>query len=182
MGRKSFQAYLAEDAFFLRVFSLGYATAIERCLPGKGLPSMFSDDAVASIRHRLRQLYEGVQEELRLHNSYAATWGIDMSQHSSPAPATCCYCDFLKDILSQRSPEQTVASILSAMIPCLRLYAYIGRYLLHILYNYSTESNPYAEWIDTYACADYQRLPFLAEQMLDELSLDEPFGKFFICT
>ena len=177
--RESFRAYIAEDAFFLQTFSMGYAAAIERCVPGQTAPSSLSDEVISSVSHNLQDLHSGVMEELTMHETYAASWGIDISHHKSPAPATSRYCDFLKQIIS--SPQETVASILAAMIPCLRLYAYIGQSLFHAFYQDRKRQNPYSEWIRTYACPEYQRLPFLAEGMLDLLCGEESLGKLYFC-
>lgn len=63
---------------------------------------------------------------------------------------------------------------MSAMVPCLRLYAYLGcsiaRALPYLDHNY-------LEWIHNYASPPYLQLPATAESILDELAETEPPGE-----
>jgi len=61
-----YRDYLAQDAFFLRAFSAAYALAAARC----------GDNEGRALYERLRR---GVEDELQLHRSVAATMGIDLS-------------------------------------------------------------------------------------------------------
>jgi thiaminase/transcriptional activator TenA len=65
LPRERFAAYLAQDAFFLESFARAYALALARS----------PDTATVLV---LADLIAGVREELGLHASYAASWGIDM--------------------------------------------------------------------------------------------------------
>jgi len=68
------------------------------------------------------------------------------------------------------------------MIPCLRLYAYLGCTLARAFNDFSYHSqvewpNPYMEWIHTYSQASYVRLPAVAETILDELASTDSLGE-----
>ena len=66
LPKKNFQAYLAQDYFFLESFAKAYGLAISKS----------EDKHTIKI---LSQLLMGVSEELVLHESYSKQWGIDLS-------------------------------------------------------------------------------------------------------
>lgn len=59
---------------------------------------------------------------MRLHQGYAAKWGADLPE-AKPGIATRHSRDFLLATAWGNAVGLTVA----AMIPCLRLYAFLGR-------------------------------------------------------
>ncbi|KAI7844451.1 hypothetical protein COHA_001955 [Chlorella ohadii] len=93
LPREAFQSYIAEDAFFLKSFAEGYSAAVARCGPGQ-----------EHVARGLGELLQGVQEELKLHDGYAAEWGVDLSQHQQPNPATRAYVDWVHAIA--QDPKQ----------------------------------------------------------------------------
>jgi thiaminase/transcriptional activator TenA len=46
----------------------------------------------------LQQLLDGVDQELQLHDGYAASWGVDSKQLAAPSAATKAYTDFLMQV------------------------------------------------------------------------------------
>src|ERR671928_318495 len=74
LPRDRFAGYVAQDAFFLESFARAYALGVAHSRDRATL-SAFAD------------LLAGVREELRLHDGYAARWGVDLAA-VSPAPAT----------------------------------------------------------------------------------------------
>jgi hypothetical protein len=66
LAREIFAGYLAQDAFFLESFARAYALALAH---SPDTPTLLA----------LADLLAGVREELGLHASYAARWGIDMA-------------------------------------------------------------------------------------------------------
>jgi len=77
LAREIFAGYLAQDAFFLESFARAYALALAH---SPDTPTLLA----------LADLLAGVREELGLHASYAARWGIDMAG-VEPASATLAY-------------------------------------------------------------------------------------------
>lgn len=145
-----FAGYVAQDAFFLQAFARGYATAVVRSPDRAGLEA-FAD------------LLAGVRDELRLHDAYAARWGIDLAQ-VEPAPATSAYTDFLLATASTGGLGETCA----AMTPCMRLYAHLGQSLA------GRGAETYAEWVATYADPGFEALAATLEELLDRYAADSP--------
>lgn len=101
-------------------------------------------------------------EELRLHQGYAARWGVNPDP--SPSAATRAYTDFLLAVAGL----EPIGHIPAAMAPCMRLYAYLGQSLKPIL----KPTTPYAEWVRTYSGPEFERLAQMLEQMLDRYGGD----------
>src|SRR5689334_24417921 len=108
LNREIFAGYVAQDAFFLESFARAYALALAR---STDTPTLLA----------LADLLGGVREELGLHSSYAARWGIDMAG-VVPSRATLAYTEFL---LATAATSE-LAVIFAAMTPCMRLYAFLG--------------------------------------------------------
>ncbi|WP_222195629.1 TenA family protein [Modestobacter italicus] len=143
-----FAGYVAQDAFFLESFARGYALGVAHS-PDRAALDTFAD------------LLAGVREELRLHSSYAARWGIDLTA-VRPLPATSAYTDFLLATASLGGVGLTCA----AMTPCMRLYAHLGQSLA------GTAATPYTEWITTYADPGFEDLAVTLERLLDATAPD----------
>lgn len=170
LPKPAFQKYIAEDAYFLRSFVRGYEAAAAKVDKAGVAPSK-----AAAATSQLEQLREGVLEELEMHDSYAAKWGVGLSSQTnqSPHPATSKYINFLFSICDDQ--HSTVAEVLAALVPCLRLYAYLGCILARSIPE--SEEYAYAEWIQTYKCQAYIRLPAIAELLLNELALHDSAEK-----
>lgn len=137
LPRRAFQAYVAQDAYFLTYFARAYATALAK-LRGHDEETFIG----------LTRLLYGVQSELELHTGYAERWGVSL-EDCTPSAATLAYTDFLMDV-AERSSH--VAEILAAMLPCARLYGFIGCTLARA---YPGVKHEYAEWIATYSSTEY---------------------------
>ncbi len=124
-----YRDYVAQDAFFLRAFAAAYALAGARC-----------QDAAGKALYQ--QLAQGVDDELRLHRQQAERLGIDLSR-VVPGDATLAYTEFLTATAATR-PEPCAAA---ALLPCLRLYAWLGERLLPQL----VPTSPFGDWVRTYA-------------------------------
>lgn len=143
LDRDLFAGYVAQDAYFLESFARAYALALAR-----------SPDTTSLLT--FADLLAGVREELRLHESYAASWGIDMA-NVQPAPATLAYTEFLLATAATGG----VGVVCAAMTPCMRLYAHIGTTLD------ADTAGPYRQWVETYADPDFEEVAALLEKLLD---------------
>lgn len=150
LPRERFAFYVGQDAFFLDAFARAYALAFAKA-PDR--------EAMAD----LRALLEGTFEELRLHQGYAARWGISLAPE--PAPATRAYTDFLLRVAAL----EPAGHIVAAMTPCMRLYAYLGR----TLRPFTDPASPYREWVETYASDAFEALARRLEGLLDRLPGEE---------
>lgn len=144
----AFQVYVAQDAVFLEHFARAYALALARSADRATLAA-FAD------------LIAGVVDELRLHASYAARWGV--ADTAAPAlPATAAYTDFLLATAAVGDVGRTCA----AMAPCMRLYAHLGSSLD------PQTAGPYGEWVRTYADPEFDALARRLEELLDRHAED----------
>ncbi|MGZ6777908.1 MAG: TenA family protein [Mycobacterium sp.] len=143
LPRELFAGYIAQDAFFLESFARAYALALAR-----------SRDTATLLT--LADLLAGVRQELGLHASYAASWGIDMAG-VEPLPATLAYTEFL---LATACTED-LGVIFAAMTPCMRLYAWLGASLD------AGRAGAYAEWVQTYADSAFDDTARSLERLLD---------------
>jgi thiaminase/transcriptional activator TenA len=139
-----FAEYVAQDGFFLESFARAYALALAR-----------SSDTATLLA--LADLIAGVRDELGLHASYAASWGIDMAG-VEPAPATLAYTEFLL----ATSATGGLDMVFAAMTPCMRLYAFLGTALE------ASAAGPYAQWVATYADPAFEALASRLERLLDD--------------
>ena len=124
-----YRDYVAQDAFFLRAFAGAYQLAGARCADAEG-------------RALYARLAQGVEDELQLHRRQAERLGIDLRRVQA-TDATLAYTEFLTATAATR-PEPCAAA---AMLPCLRLYAWLGERLLPML----APSSPYGDWVRAYA-------------------------------
>jgi thiaminase/transcriptional activator TenA len=148
LPRERFATYIAQDAFFLESFARAYALALAR-----------SRDTSTLLA--LADLITGVREELGLHASYAASWGIDMAG-VQPLAATSAYTEFLL----ATAATQDVGVIYAAMTPCMRLYAWLGQSLD------ANRAGPYAPWVQTYADPEFEGIARVLEGLLDDQADD----------
>ncbi|QDU52335.1 TenA family protein [Gimesia panareensis] len=152
LDRDAFRRYVAQDAFFLRAFLKAYALAAAKC----------DDFNRARVFH---DLMTGVLDELELHGSYSATLGIDL-EDVEPYAATRAYTDFLLRVAWHGS----LAEIIAAMVPCMRVYQHLGYELASSL----RPDHPYEQWIKTYAGDEFGQLCARLESLLDEIALNSP--------
>ena len=159
LPKANFAGYVAQDKFFLSAFSQAYTLALAK------LP-----DGDTQGARDFASLVKGVVEELKMHASYAKRWGVDMSK-VSPAPACKAYVDFLADVASD--PGRDVAACAAAMVPCMRLYAYLGQQLKAA----HAPAGPYQEWVDEYASPGFEELAATLEALLDRYAVNAPPDK-----
>jgi thiaminase (transcriptional activator TenA) len=97
LPRQHFQSSIAQDAYFLDAFARAYALALAHSPDQQGVRDCFD-------------LLLGVLEELRLHESYAARWGVDLS-NVTPTSATLAYTDFLLATAALQGVGETCAAM-----------------------------------------------------------------------
>lgn len=148
LPRERFAGYVAQDAVFLEAFARGYALAVAHS-PDRVALAAFAD------------LLAGVRDELRLHEAYAARWGVDLAV-VEPLPTTLGYTEFLLATASRGD----VGEICAAMTPCMRLYAHLGQALS------GRTAQIYAEWVTTYADPAFEGLAATLERLLDAHAAD----------
>jgi len=145
LPKTKFKEYLAQDYFFLESFARAYGLAVSKSRNKQTIKT-------------LSLLLSGVSEELILHESYAKEWNIDLTTNLIE-PATKKYTDFLEEV----SINLSSIEIMSAMTPCMRLYSWLGKNLLNMIFD-----NPYKEWILTYSDDSFDNLAKSLEFLIDE--------------
>ena len=140
LPKSKFAYYVGQDAFFLEAFARAYSIAAAKV----------ADWQDFSIFHGLAS---GVLQELNLHQAYAKEWGIDLRQ-IEPAIATRRYIDFL--VSTAWSQEIGVTAI--AMLPCMKLYAFLGQKLAGVCVSDHLPDHAYSGWIHTYSSAEFTPL------------------------
>jgi thiaminase/transcriptional activator TenA len=153
LEQQKFAYYVGQDAFFLEAFARAYSIAAAKT-------SEFSE--FTTFHH----LAGGVLEELKLHEGYAAKWGVYL--HSTkPGVATRRYTDFLL----ATAWGGDIGLIATAMSPCMRLYAFLGEELA----SNGIPTHQYTDWIRTYSSADFlplaQQLENLVEFYVKDIDL-----------
>ncbi|MDP8242928.1 MAG: TenA family protein [Candidatus Hinthialibacter antarcticus] len=148
----AFKRYVAQDAFFLQAFLQAYAVCAAKC---------------ESLEHikAFHGYMGGALDELNLHAQYAETLGLDLS-NVVPYRATSAYTEFLL----RTAWHEPISVTIAAMVPCMRLYAYLGAELLH----QSHPNHPYHQWIETYSSDEFQALANDIETLLDVIGQDTP--------
>lgn len=147
LSHDAFKVYVGQDAFFLRSFFKAYALGASRC-----------DDE--QVSRAFYGLMGGVLEEIELHKKYAEKFAIDLSR-IRPIRSCQAYTDFLLRV----AHTGYVDEILAAMVPCMRLYAFLGSELSK---DYD-DTSMYKEWITTYSARDFQLLVEKIEHLLDSV-------------
>ena len=152
LPQEKFAYYVGQDAFFLESFARAYSIAAAKSPDWQGF----------AVFH---ELANGVLEELKLHQTYAKTWGVSL-RDVQPGSTTRRYTDFLLAI----AWGQEIGVTAAAMSPCMRLYAYIGQALA----SRGILENAYSGWVHTYSGDDFTPLVTQLETLVDRHSADSP--------
>lgn len=150
LPRELFAYYVGQDAFFLEAFARAYSIAAAKAPTWQSF-NVFHD------------LAAGVLAELKLHQSYAQTWQVDLTQ-TMPGRATRQYTDFLL----ATAWAQPIGVTAVAMSPCMRLYAYLGQQLAKD----GVPEHVYKDWILTYSSDEFEPLAAQLEAIVDKYAED----------
>ncbi|NJR65871.1 MAG: TenA family protein [Leptolyngbyaceae cyanobacterium CRU_2_3] len=146
LPKPKFAYYVGQDAFFLEAFARAYSIAAAKAQDWQGF-NVFHD------------LASGVLQELKLHQNYAIQWGVNLQQ-VEPGIATRHYTDFLL----ATAWSQGVGITATAMLPCMRLYAFLGQSLAAD----GIANHAYADWIRTYSSTEFTPLADQLAQLTNQ--------------
>ncbi len=152
LPQQRFAFYVGQDAFFLEAFARAYSLAAAKAPDYSGFNAFHT-------------LASGVLEERRLHEGYAAGWGVDLAT-IEPAPATRRYTDFLL----ATAWGFDVGTISAAMSPCMRLYVFIAQQLAVR----GIADHQYADWIRTYSSPEFEQLAQKLESLTERYASPTP--------
>ncbi|HKJ59059.1 MAG TPA: thiaminase II, partial [Halobacteriales archaeon] len=148
-----FRYWVRQDYVYLieysRLFALGAAKApdLERMGTFAGL------------------LESTITTEMDLHRTYAAEFGIDESEleATEPSPTTRAYTDFLV----RTAALGTFGDLVAALLPCMWGFNETGTRLAAAG---KPDHEGYAEWIDTYAGAEFTELTEWCLDLMDDVA------------
>lgn len=146
LAKEKFSYYVSQDSFFLKAFARAYIVA--------GAKAGDWEDFI-----KLHKLAEGVLNELKLHGKYAQEWGVNVTQ-VEPAAATRRYTDFVMATAWGYDTGLTV----TALTPCMRLYAWLGQELAR----QNPPEHAYSDWIRTYSSEEIELLACDLEGLVDK--------------
>lgn len=138
LPRDAFLHYLVQDYLFLIHFSRAWALGVTKA------------DTLAEMRACAATVSALIDEEMRLHLGTCAAAGIPAAQLEAAAerPECIAYTRYVLDA----GHSGDFLDLLAALAPCVLGYGEIGARLAA-----DATSDTYADWIATYAGADYQR-------------------------
>jgi len=147
---EKFKFYMAQDAYYLGEFGKALSTISGR---------------MEKLEHVLEfsQFAAGaIVVERALHENYFKTLGIP--ENIEPSPSWLLYTNYLL----KEAKYGDVAVAVAAVLPCFWIYKKVGD---HIFEQQSqVKSNPYKNWIDTYAGEEFAVSVRKAITITDELA------------
>ena len=150
-----FRHYLAQDYVFLVHFSRAYALAATKA------------DDLEDMRQAAATLDALLNTEMRLHVTFCAGWGLSEADMAAvaEAPQNLAYTRFVLD----RGHAGDLLDLLVALAPCVVGYGEIGT-SLGAAPKGDLKANPYRDWIEMYAGAEYQEVAGAAVAQLDRVA------------
>ena len=156
LPKAAFKHYLIQDYLFLIHFSRAYALAV------------FKSDNLDDMRQSAATMDALLNEEMKLHISYCADWGITEAvlEAEPEAAANLAYTRYVME----RGMSGDILDLLVALAPCVMGYAEIGSRLAEE-YRSGLKKNPYAPWIEMYSSNEYQQAAAGAYGQLERVAM-----------
>lgn len=150
-----FRHYLAQDYLFLVHFSRAYALAV------------YKADDLTEMRRAAATLDALLNTEMGLHVTYCAGWGLSEADMAAlpEAEANLAYTRFVLET----GVAGDLLDLLVALAPCVVGYGEIGASLMAEAAG-DLADNPYRDWIEMYAGAEYQDVARAAVAQLDRVA------------
>src|SRR3954451_10715305 len=149
----AFRRYLVQDYLFLLHFARAWGLAV------------YKSDTLSEMRRAQSLVGATLDVEIGLHIDYCRGWGLsEAAMNTEPeALETVAYTRFVLD----RGLAGDRLDLEVALAPCVVGYAEIARERIADPAT-KRDGNPYREWLDMYAGAEYQDLAEAAAAALDE--------------
>jgi thiaminase/transcriptional activator TenA len=148
----AFRRYLVQDYLFLLQFARAWGLAV------------YKSDDLGEMRRAQRLVAATLEVEIGLHLEYCRRWRLSEAElaAAAEAPATTAYTRFVLD----RGVAGDRLDLETALAPCLVGYAVIAAERMADP-GTRRDGNPYREWLELYAGAEYQDLAREAAAALD---------------
>ena len=139
LDEEVFRHWVVQDYLYLMEFARVFAWAAAKA------------DRLASMGWYAAALDLTLNTEMELHRAYAARFGISAEDLEAGAmwPTNRAYTDFLV----RTAADGDLAELVAALLPCAWGYAWIGQRLAE---DERPSDRRYADWIETYASAEFQ--------------------------
>ena len=149
----AFHRYLVQDYLFLLHFARAWGLAV------------YKSQSLAEMRRAMRLVAATLDVEIGLHVDYCRGWGLSEAAMAAEPEAleTIAYTRFVLD----RGLGGDRLDLEAALAPCVVGYAEIAAERLGDPLT-RLDRNPYREWLEMYAGAEYQELARDAAAALDE--------------
>ncbi|HTV90651.1 MAG TPA: TenA family protein [Stellaceae bacterium] len=149
----AFRRYLVQDYLFLLHFARAWGLAV------------YKSDTLSEMRRAQALVAATLDVEIGLHIEYCRGWGLSEAAMAAEREAveTIAYTRFVLD----RGLAGDRLDLEAALAPCIVGYAEIAR---ERMADPATRlaGNPYREWLDMYAGAEYRELAAATAAALDE--------------
>ncbi|TKV28170.1 bifunctional hydroxymethylpyrimidine kinase/phosphomethylpyrimidine kinase [Arthrobacter sp. NamB2] len=154
LSTADFAHYLQQDALYLREYC-GVLARTAAMAPTDDEQLFWLSAATSCLR-----------TEAELHRTWLDAAGLRFGEGEA-GPATRAYCDHL----TATAVRGSYAELVAAVLPCFWLYAAVGDWIQEQVRSPlegSDTRHPYADWIATYADADFAAATERAKQISDE--------------
>jgi thiaminase/transcriptional activator TenA len=160
LPREAYIQYLVQDYVFLVHFSRAWALAVVK------------SETLSEMKHAAATVDALVNIEMQHHVDICAGYGIDEQAlyDAVEEPENLSYTRYVLDA----GLSGDLADLLAALAPCIFGYGEIGAKLA----KQTTDDNPYAEWIETYASESYQQVCREVGELIDA-ALERRIGVHF---
>ncbi len=154
LPEECFRHYLIQDYLFLIHFARAYGLAV------------YKSERLDEMRAAAASLAAILDVEMGLHVQYCAGWGLsEVDMEAAPEDgATTAYTSYVLE----QGLAGDLLDLMVALAPCVVGYGEIGARLAGDPAT-RTDGNPYREWIEMYAGADYRAVAAAASGQLDDL-------------
>jgi thiaminase/transcriptional activator TenA len=164
LEERRFRAWLVQDYLFLLDYVRLFALAAARAPDAETLGRLV--DLAHSTFH----------QELSLHRSYAAQFGLGTDDLEGAAKSRTCaaYTDFLL----RTAAVADFAEVVAALLPCMWGYSELGRALAAR----GLPAEPrYRQWVETYADPGFAELAAWCADLLDRAADGLPEARLAAC-
>ncbi|WP_142850890.1 thiaminase II [Telmatospirillum sp. J64-1] len=153
LPEECFRHYLGQDYLFLIHFARAYALAV------------YKSETLEDMRQAASGM-AAILDEMGLHVRYCQNWGLskDEMQSLPEARATMAYTRFVLE----KGMAGDLLDLHVALAPCIIGYGEIANRLKQD-FGDKIASNPYGDWIETYAGEAYQDVARAQIEQLDRL-------------
>lgn len=155
---EKFRFYMIQDYLYLKDYAKLFA-----------LGAVKSDD-LAVMGKFAGLLDSTLNEEMSLHRTYAARFGISEEELelAKPSPVTLAYTHYMLHTAQNGS----LADLTTALLPCMWSYSEIGKELSRV--PGASEHEYYGEWIKMYSSEEFRGLAQWCIGLLDQLTEGKP--------